>query len=263
MSTEVSNQLDRIEQAKNDLAGVFRERFPTIPSNAKLGDLVPYAESIANPKLQETTIYPSTGGDRIAYPDTADGYVGFSKVTVKAITAQERTVTPTKGTQEITPTNGFTVMKKVTVNPIPDKYIDTSDATATAADILKDKTAYINGEKVTGTHKCDTSGSRPETCTVKIDFGYYMSVIGNKDILIAFTESGVLNDSCRENVIRHSAGNSITIAGVHLNSPLVICFPFIGWAAQTAPNFQSGNTCIYYPSLLTGDTKNIYFYLDD
>lgn len=69
--------------------------------------------------------------------------------TVK-IVLETRTVTPTKSTQEITPAAGK-VLSKVTVNPIPDNYIDTTDADAIAADILDDKTAYVNGAKVTGT----------------------------------------------------------------------------------------------------------------
>ena len=63
---------------------------------------------------------------------------------------ETKSVTPTKSTQKVTPTAGK-VLSEVTVNPIPDEYITTDDATATAAKILAGETAYVDGEKVTGT----------------------------------------------------------------------------------------------------------------
>ena len=68
--------------------------------------------------------------------------------TVK-IVLETRTVTPSKNTQNILPTAGK-VLSKVTVNPIPDEYIITTDADAAAGEILDGKTAYVDGVKVEG-----------------------------------------------------------------------------------------------------------------
>ena len=66
-------------------------------------------------------------------------------VKVAAVPSETKTITA-NGTY--TPSSGK-YLTQVTVN-VPASGIDTSDATATANDIVEGKTAYVNGEKVTG-----------------------------------------------------------------------------------------------------------------
>ena len=77
----------------------------------------------------------------------AKGYhSGAGKI---SISLEQKEVTPTKLAQDITPSTGK-VLSKVSVAPIPDNFIDTTDANAAAGEILSGKTAYVNGEKIEG-----------------------------------------------------------------------------------------------------------------
>ena len=68
--------------------------------------------------------------------------------TIKIIT-EAKTISPTKKKQTVTPTNGK-VLESVTVNAIPENYVDTTSGDALAAEILAGKKAWVDGKEVTG-----------------------------------------------------------------------------------------------------------------
>lgn len=113
------------------------------PSAGKFFSEVTVSIAGDTPTYQIKTVTPTSSKQTVT-PDA--GYDALSSVTVNAIQTETKSIT-SNGTY--TPTNGK-YFSSITVN-VPNSGIDTSDATATARDIVKGKTAYINGELVTGT----------------------------------------------------------------------------------------------------------------
>lgn len=171
-------------------------------------------EAMGEYTLQEKSVTPSESAQTVT-PDSA--YYGMSKVSVGAINKtyvgsgvskkSAATYTPTtsdqtiaegqylsgkqtiKGDANLLPSN---IKKGVSIFNVAGTYeaaatggLDTSDATATADDILKGKTAYIAGEKVTGALPYPTSSS--ETVMSSDVTSYTTNVGGIRFIRIAHT----------------------------------------------------------------------------
>lgn len=105
---------------------------------------------------------------------------GFYEDTRVYITPEEKSATPTKAAQDITPSAGK-VLSKVTVNPIPDAYQDVRKVTATADTVLENHEIVLSdGSVVSGMIK--VRGSQVgtidglEESSVTFEEGYYTGI---------------------------------------------------------------------------------------
>ena len=103
------------------------------------------AGTMVNNGAVSKTLDATTGNQSYTVPKGYHSGTGAVKIVL-----EEKSATPTKSAQTVTPTSGK-VLSKVTVAAIPAEYISTADANATAAQILAEKTAYVAGEKITCT----------------------------------------------------------------------------------------------------------------
>ena len=118
---------------------------------------------IAGTMLNNGAVSKTLDANTTAYTIPAGYHNGSGKVT---ITLEKKTITPTKAQQKVTPTAG-NVLSEVTIDPIPENYIDTGDADAAAENILDDKTAYVGGVKVQGTMPNNGAVSKTLDTTTK------------------------------------------------------------------------------------------------
>lgn len=108
----------------------------------------------------------------VTYTVPKGKHSGTGKV---SIVLEEKTVTPTKSEQVVTPAAGK-VLSKVTIDPIPEKYVDNSAVTATDAKVLDGEKYGADREVRTGTmpNNGAVSGSMNgiDTTEVSVAAGY-------------------------------------------------------------------------------------------
>ena len=141
---------------------------------------VPKITAFLNTMLTDNSLINkivTTNGTYLASDDDADGY---SSVTVNVTpNLQSKSATPTTSSQTVSPDNGYDGLSSVTVNAIPSQYITTTDATATTSDIVNGATAYVNGNKITGSlviNKYYTGTTDPSASTGN-DGDIYLKVV--------------------------------------------------------------------------------------
>lgn len=127
------------------------------------------------PTLTQKTIETAFAAESYGELSTALTAGYYDNANRVVIPIERKSITPTKAAQEVWPTDGY-VLGEVYVQAIPAEYITTTDATATAAQILSGATAYVKGSKVTGSmadQGAKTATLNTTTTSYTIPAGYH------------------------------------------------------------------------------------------
>lgn len=168
-----------------------------------------------------------------------------------SINPETKTVTPTTSQQTVSPAPGK-VLSSVTVNAIPAQYVDTSDATATAAQILDGATAYVDGDLVEGTMPNNGAVNKTLTAQEKsytIPAGYHS---GTGSVSIS-PESKTATPTKSQQTISPTAGKVLTSVTVE---PIPAQYVDTSSATATADQILDGSTAFVGGELVEGTMPN-------
>ena len=166
MST--ATQIERLTTARNTIRTKLVD-LGLSESTDLLDALAEDISNIANNGAVSQTLDATTGKQSYTVP--AGYHNGSGSV---SITLEQKSATPTKSEQTVTPTSGK-VLSSVTVAAIPDEYQDVSNVTAAAGDVLAGKVFVdATGAEIEGTiPEKDSDDLTVSGATVTAPAGYY------------------------------------------------------------------------------------------